>query len=221
MAAPVLPQFRPTLADLVGPRWRALPRAARIAAWAAGGLVVALLVALAVRGGSDRTDVVVARPVAFTLSYDASKLVRATPEPGASLLLRTPAADRDPERFSVRPVTLPQDFGTPGAGLPLYASRLIDEMRRADPAFVLRGEGRARINGQPGYQILFQTVVAGDRTAYGRRTLLFKDDRTTDPGADITILAVRSLAMPNVDAVGSNGPTKLPYRSFRLGVDGP
>ena len=93
-------------------------------------------------------------------------------------------------------------------------------MRAADPQFILRSEGRARVNSQPGYQIQFQTKQGG-RTAYGRRTLLFKDEPGEREGADITMIAVRSPAMPNVDEVGSNGPTKLPYRSFRLGTERP
>ena len=35
------------------------------------------------------------------------------------------------------------------------------------------------------------------------------------------MIAARSPAMPNVDAVGSDGPTKLPYRSLRLGTERP
>ncbi|CAB4869343.1 unannotated protein [freshwater metagenome] len=220
MTLPVQQRFRPTLADLAAPRWRALPRLAQIGAGIAGLLVIALIIVLAVGRGAERRAVVVPSPTAFNLLYDSSKLDRIPTASGTSLVLRTPQADPDPENFSVRPVTLPSAYGTPGAGLPLYATQLIDRMRRDDPSFVLRGEGRARINDQPGYQIQFQTNISG-RTAYGRRTLLFAADDSTADGADITIIALRSRSMPNVDAVGSNGPTKLPYRSFRLGLDRP
>ena len=167
-----------------------------------------------------RTPLVVQGPVAFNLLYDDAKLERAAPQGGDSLLLRTPASDPDPESFTVRPVRLPAYTGDASGVLPGFASGLIEEMRAADPEFVLRSEGRARVNRQPGYQIQFQTKQGG-RTAYGRRALLFKEEPGVRDGADITMLAVRSPSMPNVDAVGSNGPTKLPYRSFRLGTERP
>ena len=74
---------------------------------------------------------------------------------------------------------------------------------------MLRSEGRARVNSQPGYQIQFQTS-SGGRTVYGRRTLLFADEPGAREGVDITMLAARSPSIPNVDAVGSNGPAEAP-----------
>ena len=126
----------------------------------------------------------------------------------------------DPERFSVRPITLPPYTGDPAGVEPIVASGLIRQMRREDPGFVLRSEGRTRINQQPGYQIQFQTRVGG-RLAFGRRTMLFADEPGVRQGADITLVSVRSPTIPNVDAVGSNGPLKQPYRSFRLGAERP
>jgi len=199
---------------------RRLGRAGTIVVGLAALLVVVALVALG-RGGADGAKVLVVRgPVTFNLKYDPARLDRATPQAGDSLLLQTVASDRDPERFSVRPITLPPYTGDPAGVEPIVASGLIKEMRRADPGFVLRSEGRTRINQQPGYQIQFQTRVGG-RLAFGRRTILFKDEPGVRQGADITLLSVRSPTIPNVDAVGSNGPLKQPYRSFRLGAERP
>ena len=107
--------------------------------------------------------------------------------------------------------------------LPILFSGVIAEMQRRDPHFILRAEGKARVNSQPGYQVQFQTSRGG-RMFYGRRTFLFPDPRN-EPGAreggDITLLAARSKVVTNPDDVGSNGVTKLPYRSFRLGTDNP
>ena len=83
--------------------------------------------------------------------------------------------------------------------LPLYAASVIRRMEQADPQFVLRSEGRTRINRQPGYQIQYQTRRGG-RTTYGRRTFLFADEPAQRDGADINLLAARSPSMPNVDA---------------------
>ncbi len=219
-SAPVKPEFRPTLPDLLGPRLRRLGRVGTIVLALAVLAAVILLVA-AERGGGSATKVLVVRgPLTFNLTYDTSRLDRATPPAGASLLLRTRAADPDPESFTVRPITLPAYKGDPAGVEPIVASELIAQMRKADPAFILRKEGRTRINQQPGYQIQFQTRVGG-RVAYGRRTLLFPDEPGVRDGADITALSVRSPTIPNVDAVGSNGPLKQPYRSFRFGAERP
>lgn len=219
MSSLVRPEFGPTLPELAGPRWRALSRGGRVVAVVIALLVGALLLWRAT-GGDDRTTVVVAHPLAFNLVYDDAKLERAAPPAGAALLLRTPASDPDPESVTVAPVRVPAYRGDIAGVLPLYAAGVIRRMRAADPSFVLRSEGRTRINRQPGYQIQYQTRIGG-RTAYGRRTFLFADEPAQRDGADISVVAVRSPSMPNVDAVGSNGPTKLPYRSFRLGTERP
>jgi hypothetical protein len=215
----VLPEFGPTLPELAGPRWRTLPRAARIALAVVAALVLVVVLWRLV-AGDGRTAVVVSAPVAFNLTYDPEQLERAAPGAGASLRLVTPPADPDPEQVTVAPARLPAYRGDINGILPVYAAGVIREMRRADPSFVLRSEGRTRVNRQPGYQIQFQTRRDG-RTAYGRRTFLFADEPAQREGADILLEAVRSPSIPNVDAVGSNGPTKLPYRSFRLGTERP
>lgn len=220
MSSAVKPEFGPTLPELVTPRLRAWPRWAQVAlACAAAALAAAVLWAMFLKD-DGREPIVVRGPVAFNLLKDEQRLVRVAPRTGESLRLQTPASDPDPESFTVKPVVLPAYEGDTSGVLPIYATGLIEAMRAADPQFVLRSEGRARVNSQPGYQIQFQTRRGG-RTTYGRRALLFVEEPGVREGADITMLAVRSPAMPNVDAVGSNGPTKLPYRSFRLGTERP
>ncbi len=220
MSSLVRPEFGPTLSELAGPRWRRWPRWVRIAL-AAGAVVLVVAVVLAARSGAEPRDTIVVRgPLAFNLVYQADKLDRIAPAAGEELRLRSPASTAAPALVTVRPVRLPAYGGDPAGTLPVFAGGLITEMRAADPSFVLRSEGRARVNGQPGYQIQFQTTRNG-RTVYGRRALLFEDRPGVRDGADITMLATRSPTIPNVDAVGSNGPTKLVYRSFRLGTERP
>ena len=219
LSSQVRPEFGPTLGQLAAPRLRGRPRWLLIALALAVVLLVVAAVAL-ISGGSDsRTTVVVAKPVAFNLVYQPDKLSKVAPAAGQELALQTRAGD-DPESVTVSPVRLPAYTGDPSGILPVYASGLIDQMRRADPNFILRSEGRARVNAQPGYQIQFQTQQGG-RTVYGRRALLFQDEPGVRDGADILLLAARSPSIPNYNAVGSNGPTKLPYRSFRLGTERP
>jgi hypothetical protein len=218
---PVRPEFGPTLPELLAPRLRGIGRA-RLAVLVVAGLLAAGALAMLIGGPGSTTDTVVVRePVAFNLVYDTARLERPQPPPGgAALMLRTPTSDPDPETFTVRPITLPAYSGDPAGVQPAAASGLIEQMRAADPAFILRSEGRTRINSQPGYQIQFQTRVGG-RLAYGRRALLFPDEPGVRDGADVTVVSVRSDTIPNVDAVGSNGPMKQPYRSFRFGTERP
>jgi hypothetical protein len=216
----VKPEFGPTLPEILGPRLRALSRGGRIAVGVAAGVMALGLVWLLFLRDDGRTPLVVRGEVPFNLLYDEDKLVRAEPQAGEDLRLETLASDPDPESFTVRAVRLPAYQGDASGILPAYATALIEQMRAADPNFILRSEGRARVNSQPGYQIQFQTKQGG-RTAYGRRALLFPDEPGAREGGDITMVAVRSPSMPNVDEVGSNGPTKLPYRSFRLGTERP
>lgn len=214
---PVRPEFRPTLPELLEPR---IGRRGTVVLAVLAVVAILAVVVLTRGGGGSTTPLVVRGPVTFNLIYDAGRLERPAPPPGASLLLRTTASDPDPETFTVRPITLPPYRGDPAGIEPIVASGLIAQMRRSDPGFIVRSEGRTRINRQPGYQIQFQTQVGG-RTAYGRRTLLFPDEPGVREGADITIVSVRSPTIPNVDAVGSNGPMKQPYRSFRFGSERP
>jgi hypothetical protein len=219
VSSAVKPEFGPTLPELLGPRLRSWPRWGRFAFWGAIVFVVLVVLWALVLRGDGRTPVVVREPVAFNLLIN-DKLVRVQPRAGESLRLQTPASDPDPESVVVRPVVLPAYTGDTSGVLPVYASALIERMRAADPNFILRSEGRARVNSQPGYQIQYQTSRGG-RTVYGRRALLFVDEPGTREGADISLESVRSPSIPNVDQVGSNGPTKLPYRSLRLGTERP
>lgn len=219
MSPVVKPEFGPTLPEIVAPRLRRWPRWARIALALAGIAVLVLFFWARFIRGDGREPLVVRGPVPFNLLVD-SKLRQVAPVSGESLRLETLASNPDLQRMVVRPVVLPAYQGDINGLLPAYATELIDDMRSADKNFILRAEGRARVNSQPGYQIQYQTLTGG-RTTYGRRTLLFLDEPGTREGVDATMTAVRSLAVPHVDSIGSNGPIKLPYRSLRIGTERP
>jgi hypothetical protein len=195
-----------------------LPRALRVALAAAAVLAfLALAWVLAGGPGDGRRHVVVHRPVTFNLFY-AGGLQRAAPRPGELLRLQTPRGAASPQSFTVRPLRLAPYRGDVTAYLTVLAASLVERMRADVPGFVWRGDGRVAVNRQPGYQISFQTRVAG-RTVYGRRVLLVA---TPDPppreGVDITMLATRSTAVPSIDDVGGNGQLKSPYRTLHFGT---
>jgi hypothetical protein len=213
----VRPEFGPTLPEIVGPRLRALPARTRYALIAATALVVIAVAALVLRSGGDTTNVVIRKPVTFNLVYGKG-LERVAPHGDEVLRLRSLGADD--QLFTVRPLKLGSYSGDSSAALLSLSSPLIAAMQRDDPGFLVRSEGRARVNLLPGYQIAFQTRRDG-RLFYGKRFLLVSDDAHPTEGLDVLVLSPRSPAIPKVDAVGNNGLLKSPLRSLRFGTDRP
>lgn len=211
------PEFGPTLPELLAPRLRRLPRAAR-AALAAVGLALLVAIAALALGRGGVHDAVVRGRVTFNLQYPAG-LVRVAPRPGELLRLESPPGARYPLLYVVRPSTLPPYGGDINGILPLFSARIISAMQRADPAFVLRGEGRMRVNeNASGYNLQFQTRIGG-RLTFGRRLLLYAGETGVRYGVDVLLLARSSPTVPNVDSVGAAGPLKVAMRTFRFGTE--
>lgn len=213
----VRPEFGPTLPELVGPRIRAWPRPARFALAAAGVLIVlALLYVLVFRGEGEtrKRAVVVREPVAFNFVYRSPFRKQA---PLAGELARVGSKEQS---FSVRALNLPAYRGDAAGFLPLYAARLEREMARDLPGFRWRSDGRANINKQQGFEIVFQYRRPGGPLTYGRRVLLLPNV-TARQGADIWAVASRSPAIVRADDVGRNGGLKTTLRSFRFGTERP
>jgi hypothetical protein len=217
----VRPEFGPTLPELLGPRVRALPRAAQLVLAVLAALVVLVLAYVVLRSTEDtRPHVVVRAPIAYNLVYPALQRVR--PHTGETLRLETPPGTPAPQSFAVKTLRLPAYRGDSTGILTLMSAQMITRMRATYPGFVWRSDGRVNYNRQPGYEILFQARIGG-RTTYGRRTMLVPgDDPQPHEGVDITMLAARSAAIPRVDAVGSaSGALKTAIRSFRFGTERP
>lgn len=213
----VKPEYGPPLTALV----RGLPRAARRAAAALVALLLlGLVVGSALRERVRTAPAVVSEPPAFNLIFREDQLRRVAPGPGERLRLETLEGSDAPQRFVVRTLRLPAYRGEAGAALPLFASDLGDRLSTALPGYQPRGEGPARINDLPGYQISYQTTL-GRRTAYGKRVLLLPDEPGARDGAEIELLSTRSKSIPRPDAVGANGALKTPLRSFRFGTQRP
>jgi hypothetical protein len=213
----VRPELGPTLPELLGPRVRALPRVVRLGLAAAGVLVVALLLwAVFLRGGGAQAKraVIVRAPVAFNFAYRAPFSKQ---PPHAGELARVGSKEQS---FSVRELRLPAYRGDAAGFLPLFAAQQQRAMARALPGFRWRTDGRANINKQQGYEIVFQYRGAGGKLAYGRRIFLLPNVRARQ-GADIWVSATRSPAVVQADDVGKNGGLKTALRSFRFGTQRP
>jgi hypothetical protein len=213
----VRPEFGPTLPELLGPRLRALPPALRLGLAALGAFVViAILYVLILRGdGADaKRTVVVRSPIAFNFVYRAP-FHRLSPQDGE--LARVGSASQS---FAVRELQLSPYRGDAAGFLPLYAAQQETRMARQFPSFVWRSDGRANINKQQGFEIVFQFRRPGGRLTFGRRVLLLPTI-TAREGVDILITAPRSPAIVRADDVGRNGALKTALRSFRFGTERP
>ncbi len=219
----VRPEFGPALPELLAPRIGMSPGRLRVVLLVLAALLVgAFLVrrVLLQRTTPLPNDVLVTRPVAFTLGYrDGLEQVRSAP--GEALRLQTPAGSLLPERFTASPLGLPPYRGEQAGVLSVVAARDVARLRQAFPdGFRFRGDGRVRINELPGHQVLFQTRLAG-RTTYGKRFFLLPDEPGARRGVIVTLLSSRSPAIPSVRRVGAVGLLKSPLRSFRFGTERP
>jgi hypothetical protein len=213
----VRPELGPTLPELLGPRLRALPQALRLGLVALGGLVVVVIFsALVLRGdGADAKRAVVVRtPIAFNFVYRAP-FQRLGPQDGEPARVGSRS-----QSFAVRALSLPPYRGDAAGFLPLYAAQQQARMARQFPGFVWRSDGRANINQQQGFEIVFQFRRPGGPLTYARRVLLLPSV-TAREGVDILVTAPRSAAIVRADDVGHNGGLKTALRSFRFGTERP
>ena len=213
----VRPEFGPTLPELVGPRIRSWPRPARLALVALGVLVLVAIVYVAFlrgEGAKAKRAVIVRSPVAFNFVYRAPFAKQA---PRAGELARVGSKAQS---FSVRELRLPAYRGDAAGFLPLYAATLEAQMAKDLPDFAWRADGRANINKQQGFEIVFQYRGPDGARMYGRRILLLPNV-TARQGADIWAVAPRSPSIVRADDVGHNGGLKTALRSFRFGTERP
>jgi|SRR5271165_2225324 len=214
-AVPIKPQYGPTLGQLLSPRWRAASPRVRAAVIAGiGGLAILALLAVLTfenahysHGGS----------VPFSFSYRG--LYRVPADPGGYVKVASRGADGRPQdSFAVEPLRLPPYSGGLSGEVPLYASRLIEGLSRSDPEFMLRGEGKTRVNGVPAYNILYTEVLEG-QLLYGRNVLLLPERQGAREGVQIVMLSSPS-ARPRVrmaSEVASAGVLSRPLKSFTIG----
>jgi hypothetical protein len=211
-AVPIKPQYGPTLGRLLSPRWRAagtLTRAVVLAACAGAlalvvGAVLTLENAHYSHGGT----------LPFSFSYRS--LYRVSPDPGGfvKVVRRHPDGSVE-DSFAVEPLALPPYSGSLSGELPLYAAGYIASLRRRYFDFVLRGEGKTRVNTVPAYNVLYTAEVRG-QTMWGRDVLLLPETPGARRGVDIVMLTTptSSAQVTSPLEVASAGVLLRPLKTF-------
>ena len=153
-AVPIKPEYGPTLGRLLAPRWRAASRRAARAVIAARasaslallvGVVLTLLNATYSHGGA----------VPFSFSYRSLYRVDARTRrlrEGSGARRATGALEYS---FAVDPLALPPYTGASRASCRSTPAATSARCARRYPDFVLRGEGKTRVNTRAGYQVLY------------------------------------------------------------------
>lgn len=215
VAVPIKPEYGPTLGRLLSPRWRAAsPLARGLARLAIVALIAALVGAFLTLENAHYSH---GGSTPFGFSYRG--LYRVAPERGEFVKLeRHGSGGRLEDSYAVRPLTLPPYTGGQTGELALYAAAYIAQLRASDSHFVLRGEGKTRVNAVPAYQVIYTTLVGG-REMYGRNVLLLPQRPHARHGAIIVMLT-----SPTADAqvtspseVASEGVLLRPLKTFALG----
>jgi len=215
-AVPMKAEYGPTLGQLLAPRWRAAPRLARWLVVGAGVALVALAVGLALtlvnatysHGGR----------VPFSFAYRG--LYRTTPDRGGWVKVQSRGADGALKySFEVDPLSLPSYSGDLFAELPLYAAGYERTLQRRYSGFVLRGEGKTRVNNNMvGYQVLYTAELEGEQV-YGREVLLLPHGDGVREGVDLVMLTAAD-ATPQVRSpleVAGTGVLLRPLKTFAFG----
>jgi hypothetical protein len=214
-AVPIKPEYGPTLGRLLSPRWRAAspPLRAVVLALVAGFVALAIGVFLTLenahysRGGR----------VPFSFSYRG--LYRVAPNGDEYVKLeRHGTGGRLEDVFAVRPLLLAPYAGQQTGELPLYAEGYIKRLRGEHTGFVLRGEGKTRVNAVPAYDVFYTALVDG-RTMWGRDVLLLPQRPHARAGVNIVMLTSPTA---NADVtspleVASEGVLLKPLKTFTLG----
>src|SRR5215472_3567359 len=151
-AVPIKPEYQPTLGQLLAPGWHAASPLARGAVIVLLGGLMALIVATVLT--LENAAFTHGGRVPFSFSYRS--LYRVRPDPGGWVKVqRRGPGGRLEDSFAVAPLTLPPYGGGLSGELPLYAAGYIAGLRGRYRDFVMRGEGKTRVNTVPAYQVLY------------------------------------------------------------------
>lgn len=210
---PLKPEYGPTLGRLLAPRWHASSKLVRrLAIAVAIGLLAVLIGAALTLVNATYSH---GGPAPFSFAYRG--LYRTASGPGEYVRVRAPEHGRLRNSFAVGPLQLPPYTGGLSAELPIYAMSYIQTLRRQDAGFVLRGEGKTRVNTVPAYDVAYTTMVEGHEY-YGRDVLLLPERAGARHGVRITMLTVPG-SDPRVTSptlVGTTGVLELPLETFTI-----
>jgi hypothetical protein len=208
---PLKPQYGPTLGTLLAGRWHGASRAVRglVRAACVGLVVIAVAVVLTLLPAAYSHG----GPAPFSFSYRG--LYRTTPEPGQYVRIDRRGDGRLEDSFAVSPLHLPPYGGGLSGELPVYASGYIDRLRAKFADFVLRGEGKTRVNTVPAYNIFYTTTVEG-REMYGRDVLLLPERAGARDGVALELLTLPSPPLTSPLEVASAGVLERPVETFTI-----
>jgi len=212
---PIKPEYGPTLGRLLSPRWRAASPLARglVRTLVVGVIAIAIGVFLTLENAHYSHG----GRVPFSFSYRG--LDRVPAAPGEWVRLERHAPDgRLLDYFAVRPLTLPRYTGSLTGVQALYAQSYIRMLHSRDVDFVLRGEGKTRVNAVPAYNIEYTTRVAG-HTMFGRDVLLVAQRPGQREGVNIVMLTspTANAQVTSPLEVASEGVLLKPVKTFTLG----
>jgi hypothetical protein len=219
MRAPsVKPQYGPTLAELLFPRWRAASAGQRGLLGIVALAVVAAAIAVVVTRPRSSSFVYRGAPVAFNLTYP-SPLRAVAVRAGADMRVETRSpTGRLLDWFEVDPLRLGPYSGEISGQLPVFATAYIAGLARRIPGFVLQSETKTRINQTAGYSVTYSGRVAG-QVMYGRAVMLVATLTGLRDGVILNMGIVPSPSLdPTPDQVGSADVLEKPLRSFRFGA---
>jgi hypothetical protein len=214
-AIPLKPEYGPTLGRLLSPRWRAASPVARGAVIAAAAGLLALVLAAGLT--LENPTFSHGGRVPFGFSY--RDLYRVAPDPGGYVKVQRHLNDgRLEDSFAVESLVLPPYSGGISGELPLYAVGYIRGLSERYAGFVLRGEGKTRVNTVPAYNIFYTATVKG-QTMFGRDVLLLPERSGVREGVDIVMLTspTASSRVTSPSEVASMGVLHATLGTFTFG----
>jgi hypothetical protein len=209
-------EYGPSLARLLAPWWRASSRAVRVGVVLALAGLVVLLVAVGLT--LENASYSHGGPVPFGFEY--RYLYRVAPDPGGYVKVQSHYPGGALKySYAADPLALPAYSETLQGELPLYATGFIAGLARRYPDFVLRGQGKAKVNNTLiGYQVAFTARVQGSEL-WGRDLLFFPPAAKPREGVLVAMLSApgASQAVLSPLEVGESGVLLRPLKTFTFG----
>ena len=220
MTPVVREEFGPSLAALVRRRFGVPERTTWIVIGAtAAVLLVAALAAVRILNHDEQ--VTHADQPQFTMIYPSKLMHPAKAAPG-ELQRFEGRRGRTLAVVSVRPLKLqPYDGDASKAVLPVYSETFRKDLEQATPDFLLTEEGKANVQGAPGWQLQYRTGDERNRTV-AQDVLLLPDDEGSDGGVILSFRLTRHYRKrlkPRDQKLRK--AARSTFRSFRFGTTRP
>lgn len=212
----VRPEFGPTLPALLRGRGRLVGLIA-IAAMIA---MVALLAVGRAAGSQTAPQTLAHSQPDFTLLYQKGPLRRIAPHGEEHVRLVGRGAGTS-VTVTVAPLPRTRAGGEPTlSDLPIETDRLIDSLRRRHDDLSVLAEGRARVNGAPGYQVRHRRGPEAAPQS-GHDVLLVPEPPTPGSGLLVSLRQRDARGEPSAADRRVAKAAKRAFRSFRFGTERP